>query len=215
MKKKLESTLKNMVIVLTGTAVLTGAILSIVNAITEKTIEQQKQKDELVAVFDALCLNADSCSIQTVDTVVRNFDGKEYQFLVYNAIDADSNAVGAAVKSIASGFGGDLMVMVGFNSDGQITGYKLLEHSETPGLGAKADLWFQKGEKGSIIGKKAGSLVTNKDDAEADSLKIDAITASTITSRAFLKAINQAYKAYAEEDADAETGASKQAKNKE
>ena len=210
MKQKLESTLKNMVLVLTGTAILTGGILSIVNTITEKQIAEQKQKDEQAAVFDALCLNADSCIVLPADTIEKVFNDKQYEFLVYNAVDADSNIVGRAVKSVAAGFGGDLKVMVGFNADGKITGYKLLEHSETPGLGAKADQWFQKGEKGCIIGKEAGSLVTHKDDADADSLKVDAITASTITSRAFLKAVNQAYLSYAAKDeADAETGATK------
>lgn len=213
MTNKLESTLKNMVIVLTGTAVLTGALLAIVNGITEKKIADQMQKDELASVYSALELNPDSCKIASVDTVTKNFEGKGLQFLIYNAKDANNNEVGAAVKSVSAGFGGNLGVMVGFNKEGVVKGYKILESSETPGLGAKADIWFQKGQKGNIVGKKAGSLVTNKDDAEADSLKVDAITASTITSRAFLKAVNQAYHAYMDtEHPDAVTSASKQEK---
>ena len=104
------------------------------------------------------------------------------------------------------GFGGDLKVLVGFDPDGKILGYTLLEHAETPGLGAKADLWFQKGQKGDIIGKDPKEPLT----VSKDGGQVDAITASTITSRAFLKAVNQAYNAYKATPADAETGATKQ-----
>ncbi|MBQ1627470.1 MAG: FMN-binding protein, partial [Prevotella sp.] len=70
------------------------------------------------------------------------------------------------------------------------------------------DKWFQKGQKGDIIGKnpKDKDLTVKKDGGE-----IDAITASTITSRAFLKAINQAYHAYIDKGVDAHSGATKQA----
>ena len=95
---------------------------------------------------------------------------------------------GTSVKvSDPNGFGGTLTVMVGVASDGTILGYKVLETQETPGLGAKAQDWFQKGQKGDIIGKKAGQLKVTKDGGD-----VDAITASTITSRAFLRCINQA-----------------------
>ena len=81
---------------------------------------------------------------------------------------------------------------MGFDPEGKILGYTLLEHAETPGLGAKADKWFQKGEKGDIIGKSPEKQLTvSKDGGE-----VDAITASTITSRAFLKAVNNAYAAF-------------------
>ncbi len=78
-------------------------------------------------------------------------------------------------------------------------------------LGAKATSWFQKGGKGSIIGKtpKDGDLHVSKDDKSGNA--VDAITASTITSRAFLKAINQAYAAYAGKNVDGESGASQKA----
>lgn len=114
---------------------------------------------------------------------------------------------GKAIKiSDPKGFGGTLTVMVGLSPDGTVLGYKVLESSETPGLGAKAAEWFQKGQKGDIIGKKAGSLTVSKDGGD-----VDAITASTITSRAFLRCINAAQAANAEANADAQSGATKQA----
>ena len=87
----------------------------------------------------------------------------------------------------------------------------ILQASETPGLGAKATTWFQKDGTGSIIGKtpKDGDLHVSKDDKGGNA--VDAITASTITSRAFLKAINQAYAAYAGKNVDGESGASQKA----
>jgi electron transport complex protein RnfG len=82
--------------------------------------------------------------------------------------------------------------MVGLNKEFQVLGYTVLVSNETPGLGAKASEWFQKGNKGDIIGKTAGQLATTKDNGD-----VDAITASTITSRSFLRAVNNAYAEYA------------------
>ncbi len=113
---------------------------------------------------------------------------------------------GTAFKETETGFGGTLTVMVGLAPDGKVLGYKVLESSETPGLGAKADFWFQKGEKGNIIGKTAGKLTVSKDGGN-----VDAITASTITSRAFLKCINAAYEELSKSNADGQSGASQQA----
>jgi len=114
---------------------------------------------------------------------------------------------GTAIKiSDPKGFGGTLTVMVGLAPDGKILGYKVLESSETPGLGAKAQDWFQQGQKGDIIGKQAGGLTVSKDGGE-----VDAITASTITSRAFLRCINAAYETLTDNSADGQSGASQQA----
>lgn len=111
---------------------------------------------------------------------------------------------GTAIKiSDPKGFGGKLTVMVGLAPDGTILGYKVLESSETPGLGAKAKDWFQQGQKGDIIGKKAGNLAVKKD-KDGD---VDAITASTITSRAFLRCINAAYEKLSKSNADGQSEA--------
>jgi electron transport complex protein RnfG len=206
--KKLESTLLNMVLVLTGVAVVMGGILALVNHLTEGPIAQQKEKtlaDGIKAVM--VC---DDLIVTKTDTVKRNdAKGKELTYIIYQTQDKAGKDLGAAVESTTGGFGGALKVLVGFDADGKILGYTLLEHAETPGLGAKADKWFQKGEKGDIIGKvPAEPLTVSKDGGQ-----VDAITASTITSRAFLLAVNNAYNAYkATPAADAETGASKQTK---
>ena len=203
--KKLESSLTNMVLVLTGVAVIMGGILAFVNHLTAGPINEQKAK----ALADGIksVMGVSDLTVSKTDTVRQNVNGKELTYVIYQAQDANKKDLGAAVESTTGGFGGDLKVLVGFDPEGKILGYTLLEHAETPGLGAKADKWFQKGEKGDIIGKSpAEPLSVSKDGG-----KVDAITASTITSRAFLLAVNNAYNAYKATPAtDVKTGASEQ-----
>lgn len=201
--KKLESSFKNMVIVLTAITVITGCLLAFVNKITTAPIAEANAKTlqnglkEVVPGFD---------NNPTEDTASVSLDGRTYK--VYRAYKGDE-FIGAAVESAAGGFGGDLKVLVGFDKEGRIINYQLLAHSETPGLGSKAESWFKKGGKGDITGKSPadGELRVSKDGGQ-----VDAITASTITSRAFLTAVNAAYAAYAKQngqevDADAVSGA--------
>ena len=199
--KKLESSLTNMTLVLTLVAVVMGGILAFVNHLTEGPIQQQKDK-ALADGIKAVMVCNDLVVAEPVE-VKQTVDGKEHTFIIYNVKDAQGKDLGAAVQSVTMGFGGDLKVLVGFDSEGSILGYTLLEHAETPGLGAKADQWFQRGQKGDIIGKSpAEPLTVSKDGGQ-----VDAITASTITSRAFLKAVNNAYNAYKVTPTDGETGA--------
>ena len=205
--KKLESSLLNMVLVLTSVAVIMGGILAFVNHLTEGPIAEQKAK----ALADGIksVMGVDEITVSNTDTVRQNVAGKELTYVIYQTKDAKGNDLGAAVESTTGGFGGDLKVLVGFDPEGKILGYTLLEHAETPGLGAKADKWFQKGEKGDIIGKSPIEPLT----VSKDGGQVDAITASTITSRAFLLAVNNAYNAYkATPETDANSGASQQVK---
>ena len=206
--KKLESSLTNMVLVLTGVAVIMGGILAFVNHLTEGPITAQKEK----ALADGIktVMACKDLVVAKTDEVKQNDDkGKELTYTVYEIQDSKGNDLGAAVESSTLGFGGALKVLVGFDLEGKILGYTLLEHAETPGLGAKADKWFQKGQKGDIIGKDPQEPLT----VSKDGGLVDAITASTITSRAFLLAVNNAYKAYkVTPAADAETSATKQVK---
>lgn len=89
-----------------------------------------------------------------------------------------------------------MKILVGFDENSRILGYTILQSSETPGLGTKADKWFDEGGKGDITGHDMSDgkpLAVTKDGGT-----VDAITASTITTRAFLKAVNQAYEVYEE-----------------
>jgi electron transport complex protein RnfG len=185
-----------------------GGILAFVNHLTEGPIAKQKEKALADGIKAVMCVN--DLKVAKTDEVRQNdAKGKEMLFTIYQIQDAQGQDLGAAVESTTMGFGGNLKVLVGFNPEGTILGYTLLEQTETPGLGAKADKWFQKGEKGDIIGKSpAEPLTVSKDGGQ-----VDAITASTITSRAFLLAVNNAYNAYKATPADAATGATKQEKS--
>ena len=85
------------------------------------------------------------------------------------------------------------------HTEGKLCNYSVLQHAETPGLGAKMQEWFRTDKnKQSIIGRK---LDTNGLKVSKDGGDVDAITAATISSRAFLDAVNRAYSAYAGTDA--------------
>lgn len=191
-----------MVLVLVGVAVVIGAVLAWVNNITEQPIAEKAQQTLAAGIKEVM--NSTDIKVEDPDTVKMEIQGKESVFTIHNVYTTDGAYLGSAVESTTMGFGGDLKVLVGFNAEGTILGYTILQASETPGLGAKADKWFQKDGKGNIIGKSVanGDLKVNKDGGD-----VDAITASTITSRAFLKAVNQAYTAYQDNHAASAKGA--------
>ena len=202
--KKLRSTWYNMACVLTGISLVAGVALASVNKMTTDTIQELNEKREQAAI--AQVLGGGKVKVEKVDTIAIN----DNNFIVMNA-----GKKGVAVKAVDpqnASFGGGLTIMVGISPAGKVLGYSVLETHETPGLGAKAAQWFQKGEKGDIIGRnlKEKELVVSKDGGD-----VDAITASTITSRAFLRAVNAAYKAFCQTqqdapEADGVSGASQQ-----
>ncbi len=191
-----------MVLVLTGITIICVGLLAVVNEVTKEPIAAANAKTLSDAV-NTVVPGFDNNPIDEMKTV--EVDGVSYK--IYPATQG-GQSIGAAVESSVMGFGGNLTILVGFNKDGQINDYSLLSHAETPGLGAKADVWFKRGAKGDITGKspKNGALTVSKDGGE-----IDAITASTITSRAFLKAVNAAYTAFSGQAVDGATGATQQA----
>ncbi len=183
MAKKAESSLKNMLLALTAIALVAAAALAALNAVTAEPVakaQQAKVEKAISAVLPAF----DRLEERTVDGTT-----------CYVAFDQAGQMVGAAVSAgNDKGFGGHLQLMVGFDAEGTVSGYQILETHETPGLGAKADQWFQKDGKGNVIGRKPvdGNLTVKKDGGD-----IDAITGSTITSRAFLGIINDAAAVFA------------------
>lgn len=213
--EKLKPTLKNMTLVLVGVAVVVGFILAYVNHVTEGPIAEKAKATLAQGIKDVM--KVDGIQVTKEDTVKTNVDGKELTYIVHETSDKSGKPVGAAVESTTTGFGGDLKVLVGFDHDGKITGYTILESSETPGLGAKAEKWFQSADDGGKGGKSCVIGLSPKDDelkVSKDGGQVDAITASTITSRAFLKAINEAYAAYSKQNTDGTSGASKQENKK-
>ncbi|MBQ2346069.1 MAG: FMN-binding protein [Kiritimatiellae bacterium] len=83
------------------------------------------------------------------------------------------------------GYGGDIVLMVGFKKDKKtVISYKVLQASETPGLGMKLKTPEFSGQ---FSGKDGSALKVKKDGGD-----IEAITSATITSRAVCKAIADA-----------------------
>ena len=206
--KKLESSLKNMLLVLTGVTAISVALLAYVNELTKGPIAEANAKTLNEALKEVLPEFTNN-PVAECDTMFSEKDGKKIvDFIIYPAKNGDQ-WVGTAVEAKSMGFGGELKVLVGFDAEGKIYNYSLLSHAETPGLGSKAADWFKEGNKGSIKGMNPCEqpLTVSKDGGQ-----VDAITASTITSRAFLNAVNAAYGAYkGNGDTNGTTGASQKA----
>ena len=210
--KKLESTLKNMMLSLTCITIVAGAALAGVNMLTEETINAQKEAKKKEAISAVLPKNydhigaAEKKAFRDVLPAQEIDPTKNDSFVIYRAYDANDQFVGAAVQAHKNGFGGVIKLMIGFDAENKIVDYVVLEQTETPGLGTHIVEWFKNEDKPNqnIKGRKAdGKMTVNKDGGD-----VDAITAATISSRAFLGIINRAYAAL--NDHDAYTGASKQ-----
>lgn len=188
--EKLKSTLPNMLLSLTGICVVAGAILAGVNQMTTEPIAASKAAG-LEAAIKAVTPEFDNKPAEE-SYMAATYDGDSLR--IYPAKKGDE-LVGVAVESSTKkGFGGEIKVVVGFDPDGKLINYSVQKHSETPGLGSKMQEWFRTDKnKQSVIGRTLteDGLKVSKDGGD-----VDAITAATISSRAFLDAINRAYSAY-------------------
>ena len=190
---KLESSFKNMFLSLSLICLTVAVLLAQVNKMTAKPIADAKAMklqnaiSEVVPEFD---------NDPTSEAFLMPA-GQGDSLLVYPAKKGDQ-IVGYALNTYSNnGFSGNIQVMVGFDMEHKIVNYSVLSHAETPGLGSKMSEWFRDVAKRSqsVIGRdlSKGALSVSKVGGD-----VDAITASTITSRAFLEAVNRAYTAYLE-----------------
>ena len=197
----MKSSLKNMVLVLGTITLISSACVGLVYMITEKPIASAKEQ----AVNDALAQVLPT--YENIESETSESDG--LQIKTYTALNA-GEVVGYAIESASkSGFGGTIRLMVGFDTKGTILNVNVLEQAETPGLGAKMT------EEGnpllaSIQGKEAPKvkLTVKKDGGD-----VDALTAATISSRAYAEAVARAYSVFKvvagwEREVQATTGAS-------
>ena len=187
MAKKKESTLINMLVALFVITAVSGGVLGLVYGFTKDAIAEVDQKKNEAAIQAVLPLEGDIT--YQADTLVYNYEGVETLFPCNLAFDANGNFKGAAIKTSEGGFGGKIDMMVGFLADGTIKGTSVLSHAETPGLGANMTGKF----KDQFVDKNPAGfkLIVKKDGGD-----VDAITAATITSRAFSKAVDKAYQAF-------------------
>ncbi len=174
-----QSNLKNMALSLTLVCLVCSALLGGVYAMTSGPIADAQAAKTASSI--ARVLPEFSSEPQKMSVNVENVD-----YTYYSVPGA-----GIAVISSVGGFGGPLTLMVGIDEQGLVVNSVVLSHSETPGLGAKCaeESAFTEQFRGWDPAQKV--LAVRKDGGE-----VDAITASTITSRAYAAAIANAYKVY-------------------
>ena len=186
MAKKTESTLRNMLIALFVVALISSTTLGYVYEFTKGPIAAAKLKKKVEAI-KIVVPEFNNNPIDDVYKLATDMDSVE----CYPAFK-DSTLVGTAIKTFSDkGFTKRIYIMVGFLPDGTIKNISVLEHAETPGLGDKMDKkksnWSEQ-----FNGKNPASykLQVTKDGGD-----VDAITAATISSRAYTDAVDRAYKA--------------------
>lgn len=184
----MKSSLVNMVLSLGTITIIAAAALAGVYTLTKEPIEQAKIEKQKVAIGQVLPdIQFDNNPAEEAAEVT--VDGETVT--VFPARQ-DGELVGMAVESHDSnGFSGLITVMYGFRPSGDITGFAVMQHAETPGLGSKMDEWFSNPAH-TIVGLNAATsnLTVSKDGGD-----VDAITAATISSRAFLRALTLANQA--------------------
>jgi len=183
---KKESTFVSMLSTLSIVALLAAGLLGGVYAVTKEPIrladlaKRNEAIEAVVAEFD---------SIPTAEISKYGIDGDSVT--LYRAVK-EGKVIGTAVETFTNnGFSGEFKLMVGFDTTGTIVDIAVISHKETPGLGdkmerAKSDFHVQ------FMGKHPDEfkLAVVKDKGE-----VDAITASTISSRAYCEAVQRAYNA--------------------
>lgn len=151
-----------------------SSLLAGVYALTKSPIEEAAKAKNEAAIKEVLPENA--TSIEQERTVTMG--DKEYSYNL--AYDEQGNTVGCAINVSTLGFGGPILIKVGFDSEGVIYNTKVLSQSETPGLGAKCTEVGGFAEQFKGFNPSEKKLSVKKDGGD-----VDAITASTITSRAY------------------------------
>ena len=160
-----------LVVSLTAISAVCAGALAYIDSITREPIKATAAANEQKAIMAVM-----PEGVEKVEPDGEAFAGK----------DATGKIVGYAAKGMdAGGYGGDIVLMVGFRADKKtLISYKVLAATETPGLGMKLSTPEFAGQ---FAGKDGTSLSVKKDGGE-----IEAITSATITSRAVCRAIANA-----------------------
>lgn len=178
-----------------------GVSLAFVNEVTKEPIAQAQDKARLEA-YEVVYPDAKFETLDNTDDILKQSKAslkKENLSQctvddVLKATDDEGNTIGYVFSATSpSGYGGDVKIAVGVsNEDNAITGFTVLSHSETAGLGAKAT---EDEFKSQFIGKSANGINYTKTGASSDS-EIDALSGATITSNAVCEAVDSALAVY-------------------
>lgn len=179
-----QSSFKNMTVCLFAICIVCSSLLAGVYALTKEPIDAAAAAKNEAAIKEVLPEAA--VTIEEERTV--DFDGASYSYNL--AYDEAGNTVGCAINVAPVGFGGPISIKVGFDAAGVVWNTKVLSQAETPGLGAKCvEAAFADQFKGFDPSQK--KLAVKKDGGD-----VDAITASTITSRAYADGVALAVKVF-------------------
>ncbi len=159
------------IVVLSVLCLVVGAALALVNHITAPLIAANEEA-ETNATYFALLPDADA------------FTQIEYESEGVTAVLKADNGAGYIVTAKSKGYSGDVPAAVAFSNDGSIIKVIMMDNDETPGMG-------QKVTEDSFCGQFAGMA------AEEFTIDdIDAVSGSTISSKAAVNAIDLAIRAY-------------------
>lgn len=183
----MKSTLTNMVLSLLGITLVASLAVGVIYRVTAGPIADAKTAKLTNAIAQVLPPfdNTPGDSVQTL-----NIDGGEVK--IYSGTK-NGQHVGYAIESFSNnGFSGEVRLIVGFNPDGTIYRTEVLSQHETPGLGDKMERSKSDFAK-QFDGKNPADfhLAVSKDGGD-----VDAITAATISSRAYTEAIARAYNVF-------------------
>ena len=176
-----KDTLLNMFVAMFVICVVSGGVLGVVYNATKEPIAAAETAKKTEAIKNVLPeFN------ELKETMVKSaLEDVEIPF--YLAYDANNNFIGAAVETFTNkGFSGNISLMVGILANGTINNISVLQHAETPGLGSKMS---ESSFKDQFNNKNTTSFNFN---VKKDGGDVDAITAATISSRAFCDAVNRA-----------------------
>jgi electron transport complex protein RnfG len=174
---------------------ISALALAAIHELTEEPIEEQKRLAIMRAVQEVLP-PFDNDPVQTTRQIVLEEDevGAEDETTVYLGTLEDQ-ITGIAFQAYGEGYAGFIYVMVGIDLEERISGIKVLDHEETPGLGAKIEEpSFTDQLKGKSLDNSVlvnGNLAVKKDGGD-----LDALTGATISPRGVAQAASAALKIF-------------------
>lgn len=173
-------------LVLVVITVVSASLLGITNDVT-KVIIDEKAMEANIAYMKEILPEADTFKA-IENTNIKDIDAVEE---AYEALK-DNSTIGYVVKTVVSGYGGDIVQLTGINNDGLIAGIRIASQSETPGVGSKI-------LEDNFINQFVGNSTTKQfkvDKVGNDEDIIEIITGATISTKAATDGVNVAIKLY-------------------
>ncbi len=182
-----------LIVALTITCLVSALALAAIHGLTEVPIQEQKRLAKMRAIQEVLP-PFDNDPVESTRQILLedNEVGAQKELTVYLGIK-EGEITGLAFPVFGEGYGGLIHVMVGINLQGKLSGVKVLEHLETPGLGAKIEeASFTDQFKGKSLDNSLlvnGNLAVKKDGGD-----LDALTGATISPRGVASAASAGLK---------------------